>query len=59
MLLAIFGLGMDFILMALAPTLDWLFVGRIIAGVCGASWIIAIAFIADVTAPDDRAKAFG
>jgi len=59
LLLAIFGLGMDFILMALAPTLEWLFAGRIIAGICGASWIIASAYIADVTAPDDRAKAYG
>jgi DHA1 family tetracycline resistance protein-like MFS transporter len=59
LLLAIFGLGMDFILMALAPTLEWLFIGRIIAGVCGASWIIASAYIADVTAPDDRARAYG
>lgn len=59
LLLAVFGLGMDFILMALAPTLEWLFAGRIIAGVCGASWIIASAYIADVTAPDDRAKAYG
>jgi DHA1 family tetracycline resistance protein-like MFS transporter len=45
--------------MALAPDLVWLFAGRIIAGVCGASWIIASAFIADVTAPDGRAKAYG
>lgn len=59
LLLAIFGLGMDFILMALAPTLEWLFAGRIVAGICGSSWIIASAYIADVTAPDDRAKAFG
>jgi MFS transporter, DHA1 family, tetracycline resistance protein len=59
LLLAIFGLGMDFILMALAPTLEWLFAGRIIAGICGSSWIIASAYIADVTAPDDRAKAYG
>jgi DHA1 family tetracycline resistance protein-like MFS transporter len=59
LLLAIFGLGMDFILMALAPNLTWLFVGRVIAGVCGASWIIASAFIADVTTPDERAKAYG
>lgn len=59
LLLAIFGLGMDFILMALAPSLAWLFVGRVIAGICGASWIIASAFIADVTAPEDRAKAYG
>lgn len=59
LLLAIFGLGVDFILSALAPTLFWLFVGRIVAGICGASWIIASAFIADVTAPADRARAFG
>ncbi|MFN6925550.1 MAG: TCR/Tet family MFS transporter [Tabrizicola sp.] len=59
LLLAIFGLGMDFILMALAPSLAWLFAGRIIAGICGASWIIASAFIADVTAPEDRARVYG
>lgn len=59
LLLAILGLGLDFLLHALAPTLAWLFVGRILAGLCGASWIIANAFIADVTAPEERAKAFG
>ena len=59
LLLAILGLGLDFILMALAPTLEWLFVGRIVAGICGSSWIIASAYIADVTTPEDRAKAFG
>lgn len=59
LLLAIFGLGLDFVLMALAPDLAWLFAGRIIAGICGASWIIASAFIADVTAPEDRARAYG
>lgn len=59
LLLAIFGLGLDFVLMALAPDLAWLFAGRIIAGICGASWIIASAFIADVTAPEERARAYG
>ncbi|AZL57997.1 MFS transporter [Tabrizicola piscis] len=59
LLLAIFGLGMDFVLSAVAPTLFWLFVGRIFAGICGASWIIASAFIADVTTPEERARAFG
>ncbi len=59
LLLAIFGLGMDFVLSAVAPSLFWLFVGRIFAGICGASWIIASAFIADVTAPEERARAFG
>ena len=59
LLLAVFGLGLDFIFSALAPTLFWLFVGRVLAGVCGSSWVIASAFIADVTAPDARAKAYG
>jgi DHA1 family tetracycline resistance protein-like MFS transporter len=59
LLLAIFGLGLDFIMQALAPNLAWLFAGRILAGICGGSWVIANAFIADVTAPEDRAAAFG
>lgn len=59
LLLAILGLGLDYVLSALAPTLFWLFVGRVLAGVCGSSWVIANAFIADVKAPEDRAKAFG
>jgi MFS transporter, DHA1 family, tetracycline resistance protein len=59
LLLAIFGLGADYLFSALAPTLFWLFVGRIIAGICGSSYVIANAYIADVTAPEDRARAFG
>jgi DHA1 family tetracycline resistance protein-like MFS transporter len=59
LLLAIFGLGLDFLFSALAPTLFWLFVGRVLAGVCGSSYVIANAYIADVTAPDDRARAYG
>lgn len=59
LLLAIFGLGVDFLLHALAPNLFWLFVGRLLAGFCGASWVIANAFIADITAPADRGRAFG
>jgi len=59
LLLAIAGLGIDFLLHALAPTLGWLFLGRILAGFCGASWVIANAFIADITAPEDRGRAFG
>lgn len=58
LLLAIFGLGADFLLSAWAPTLMWLFVGRVLAGVCGSSWIIANACIADLTAPEDRGRAF-
>jgi len=59
LLLAIFGLGLDFLFSAVAPTLFWLFVGRVLAGVCGSSYVIANAYIADVTAPEDRARAFG
>lgn len=59
LLLAIAGLGLDYLLQAFAPSLSWLFVGRIIAGVCGASWVIANAFIVDVTTPENRSKYFG
>lgn len=59
LLLAIAGLGLDYVLQVFAPTLAWLFVGRVIAGICGSSWIIASAFITDVTAPEERAKYFG
>jgi DHA1 family tetracycline resistance protein-like MFS transporter len=59
LLLAVFGLFVDYLFSALAPTLFWLFVGRIIAGICGSSYVIANAFIADVTEPEDRARAFG
>lgn len=59
LLLAVLGLGLDYLFSALAPSLFWLFVGRAVAGFCGSSWIIANAYIADVTAPEDRAKAFG
>ena len=59
LLLAVFGLGVDYLFSALAPTLFWLFVGRAIAGLCGSSYVIANAYIADVTAQEDRAKAYG
>ena len=59
LLLAILGLLLDYILQAWAPTLTWLYVGRAISGVCGASWIIANAYIADITTPEDRAKYYG
>jgi DHA1 family tetracycline resistance protein-like MFS transporter len=59
LLLAILGLGLDYLLSAWAPTLFWLFVGRIVAGICGSSWIIANAYIADITAPEERGRAFG
>jgi DHA1 family tetracycline resistance protein-like MFS transporter len=59
LLLAVFGLGVDYMFCALAPSLAWLFLGRAIAGLCGSSHVIANAYIADVTEPDKRAKAFG
>ena len=59
LLLLVAGLFVDYMLMALAPTMVWLFIGRILSGLCGASYSTANAYLADITAPDDRAKAFG
>lgn len=58
-LLSCLGLGLDFIFMALAPSLMWLFVGRVISAITSASFTTANAYIADVTAPEKRAQAFG
>jgi MFS transporter, DHA1 family, tetracycline resistance protein len=58
-LLSNFGLGCDYILMALAPTLSWLFVGRVISGITAASFPTANAYIADVTPEEQRAAKFG
>ena len=58
-LLSNFGLGLDYVLMALAPTIGWLFVGRIISGITSASVATAGAYIADVTPPEQRASKFG
>jgi len=53
------GLGLDYILMALAPSLSWLFVGRVISGITSASVSTAFAYVADVTPPDQRGARFG
>lgn len=58
-LLSNFGLGLDYVVMALAPTIGWLFLGRILSGICSSSMPTASAYISDVTAPEKRAKAFG
>jgi MFS transporter, DHA1 family, tetracycline resistance protein len=58
-LLSNLGLGLDYLLMAVAPTLSWLFVGRIISGITSASYPTAGAYIADVTPPAERAARFG
>jgi DHA1 family tetracycline resistance protein-like MFS transporter len=54
-----FGLGLDYILMALAPNLAWLFLGRVISGITAASISTGMAYIADVTPPEKRSGAFG
>ena len=59
LLIALFGLGLDYIFHAFAPTTFWLFVGRVLAGICGASFTVANAYIADISTPDDKAKNFG
>ncbi len=53
------GLGLDYVLMALAPSLTWLFVGRVISGITAASFSTAGAYIADVTPVEKRAAGFG
>ncbi|HZR29998.1 MAG TPA: TCR/Tet family MFS transporter [Terriglobales bacterium] len=58
-LLSNLGLGLDYIVMALAPTVGWLFVGRILSGITSASVTTANAYISDVTPVEKRAKAFG
>ncbi|KJC59169.1 MFS transporter [Bradyrhizobium sp. LTSPM299] len=58
-LLSNFGLAADYVVMALAPTLGWLFIGRMISGITSASISTAFAYVADVTAPEQRAAMFG
>jgi MFS transporter, DHA1 family, tetracycline resistance protein len=58
-LLSNFGLALDYVLMALAPSLTWLFIGRVISGITSASVSTAFAYIADVTPPERRAAMFG
>ena len=58
-LLSCLGLGVDFMFMALAPSLAWLFVGRVISAVTSASFTTANAYVADVTPPEKRAKSYG
>jgi DHA1 family tetracycline resistance protein-like MFS transporter len=58
-LLSNVGLALDYTLMALAPSVRWLFVGRAIGGICAASFTTAMAYIADVTPPEQRAARFG
>lgn len=59
LLLSLFGFGIDYLFLALAPTIWWLFVGRVIAGIFGASFTTASAYIADISTPEKRAQNFG
>ena len=56
---SLFAFSLDYIILAFAPTLTWLFVGRIIAGITGASFSTATAYIADISNAENRAKNFG
>ena len=58
-LISCLGMGLDYFFMALAPNLEWLFVGRLVSGITAASIATAFAYIADVTPPEKRAGAFG
>jgi MFS transporter, DHA1 family, tetracycline resistance protein len=58
-LISCFGLGLDYIFMALAPSLRWLFVGRLISGITASNISTAFAYITDITPPTERAKKFG
>jgi DHA1 family tetracycline resistance protein-like MFS transporter len=59
LLCALLALGCDYFVMGFAPVIGWLFVGRAIAGIAGASWTPAYAYLADITEPAKRAQSFG
>ena len=58
-LFSMFAFGIDYLVMGFAPTYGWLFVSRALAGVAGASFVSAIAYISDITPPERRAQSFG
>jgi DHA1 family tetracycline resistance protein-like MFS transporter len=59
LLISLLFTGFDYIIMALAPTLPWLYFGRILSGITGASYTAATAYIADISPPEKRAQNFG
>ena len=59
LLASLFGFGLDYLFLAYAPTIGWLFVGRAIAGFMGASFTTGAAYIADISTPETRAQNFG
>ena len=59
LLLSVLGLGLDYLVLYFAPNLAWLFFGRVVAGITGASMTVVNAYIADVTPPEKRAGSYG
>lgn len=59
LLFSLTGFGIDYILLSVAPTIGWLFLGRVIAGITGASFTTATAYIADISTNENRAQNFG
>ncbi len=59
LILSAFGLGIDYMIMALAPNLTWLFIGRVVSGITSASFTVSFAYVADTVRPERRAGAFG
>jgi DHA1 family tetracycline resistance protein-like MFS transporter len=59
LLMALLGLSIDYLIHAWAPTIIWLFVGRFLAGITGASFTVASAYIADISTKEEKAKNFG
>jgi len=59
LIISLIGIGIDYLIMGLSPTLAWLFLGRTLSGMAGASYTTAAAYIADVSSPERRAQSFG
>ncbi|MGD1945966.1 MAG: MFS transporter [Croceivirga sp.] len=59
LLLSLLGLSIDYLVHAWAPTITWLFIGRFLAGITGASFTVASAYIADISSAEEKAKNFG
>src|SRR3989449_8364398 len=59
LIVSAFGLGIDYMIMALAPNLTWLFIGRVVSGITSASFTVSFAYVADTVRPERRAGAFG
>ena len=59
LLFSLFGFGLDYLFLSFAPSIGWLFFGRAVAGITGASFTTATAYIADISTPENRAQNFG